>query len=130
MPSKKDRRAYYKAYREERKKHSQRVVVRLTPEEYEFFEQKAKQRNISVKALMEESTRESLSTPPVDYPSLIDDIRELKGFVKPIADTINRIAHETNKNHFLKDENELLLEIQKLEGTVKGFIQYKMNDQR
>lgn len=106
------------------------MSVRFTPEEYELFEQEAKKRNISVKTLIEENIRESLAIPPVDHSPLMNDLLELKGFVKPIADTINRIAHETNKNHFLKDENELLLEIQKLEGTVKGFIQYKMNDQR
>lgn len=130
MPSKKDRRAYYKAYREERKKHFQRVSIRFSSEEYEGLEQEAKQRSISVKTLIEENIRKNLAIPPVDYSPLMDDLLELNGFIKPIADTINRIAYETNKNHSLKDENELLLEIQKLEGTVKGFIQYKTNDQR
>ena len=129
MPSKKDRRAYYKAYREDQKKHSHRVSVRFTPEEYKHFEQEAKARNISIKTLTQEYVLTSLSMPPLDPTPLKNDLQDLTRLIKPLADNINRMARETNMNRQLKDENELLLEIKSLDDTVRGFIQQKTDHQ-
>jgi hypothetical protein len=118
MPISEKRKTYNREYAER----THRVAVTLTPEEYRRLEKRAEALGIRPTTLAKELIL-SKSGKPETHPEIIrDELQQIKFLLRNVANNINQIAHYSNRIKHMVNENDLLLELQKMEKAVYKWI--------
>lgn len=107
-----------KTYNREYAKRTHRVSVTLDPDEYRALERRAKALGVRPTTLAKELILSQDGHPSTQPEIIRDELQELRFLLRNIANNINQIAHHSNTIRHMVEENDLLLELQKMEKTI------------
>lgn len=121
---------YMKDYRQRYKDKMKRVSTTLSHEEYARLMQLSKKNNIKPTAFLKQLFLCYANDTPLLDEEVSSALRDLNRYLSTIANNINQIAHHSNIVKQVVDENELFVEIKKMQEGVKSFINqaYKSRD--
>lgn len=118
-----DRREYLKEYRKEYKGRTKRVSLTFTNSEYLAFEKAASNAGEKpapfIKTLAMQSLHKSVKLPA----HIEDDLATISRLVRSVANNMNQIAHHSNRVREVLDETQPLLELQKLDKSLRAEIE-------
>lgn len=118
-----DRSEYLKQYRKENKGRTKRVSLTFSNSEYSAFEKAAQTSGEKpapfIKAMAEQSLHKTIKLPD----TIDDDLAAISKLVRSVANNMNQIAHHSNRVREVLDENEPLLELQKLDRGLRAAIE-------
>lgn len=114
---------YHKKYREEYKETAKYVTVSIPIAEYKKFEKIAKSEGVKVSTVIKNMLVKHINKEVFVPKEILDQLREFTFLVRSIANNVNQIAYHSNmiKNLTEREELNLLMELKKLEDTVKRF---------
>lgn len=118
-----DRREYLKEYRKEYKDRTKRVSLTFSNGEYSAFEKAAKASGMKpasfIKSMADQSLHNQIKLPD-DIEERLDAISRL---ARSVANNMNQIARHSNRVRKVLDENEPLIELQKLDQSLRAEIE-------
>lgn len=118
MPISEKRKTYNREYAER----THRVAVTLTPEEYHRLEKRAGVLGIRPTTLAKELIVSQNGKPETQPEMIRDELQEIRFLLRNVANNINQIAHYSNRIKMMVNENDLLLELQKMEKAVFSWV--------
>lgn len=118
MPISDKRKTYNREYAER----THRVAVTLTPDEYRRLEKRAGVLGIRPTTLAKELIVSQNGKPETQPEMIRDELQEIRFLLRNVANNINQIAHYSNRIKMMVNENDLLLELQKMEKAVFSWV--------
>lgn len=113
-----NRREYFKNYKEQRK----RINISLCLSDYQKVEFLAEKMKLKPTSFVSSIVQEKLEKSPHLSPEIQKELTDVKYLIRNIANNINQIVHRTNTLKVMVEENALLMELKKLEDTVKAYV--------
>ncbi|MEZ5536401.1 MAG: plasmid mobilization relaxosome protein MobC [Thiolinea sp.] len=112
------RKAYEKAYKAKYSQTHRKITVTVTNTEYRDFAKQAKAENTKVSTLVRNMALAYLHNEVLLPVAVEKELAELKFLIRNIANNVNQMAHYSNTLHRMVEEQDLLIELKKLEGTI------------
>jgi len=112
------RREYLDNYQEQRK----RINLSLCLADYKKVEYLAQQMSLKPTSFVYEVVQEKLGHNPHLSPNIQKELSEVKYLIRNIANNINQVAHHSNRLKIMVYENDLLMELKKLEETIVTYV--------
>lgn len=109
-------------YNQEYAQRTHRVSVTLSPDEYHALVQQAHARGVAPTTLAKELILSGNGTPSTPPEIVRDELQALRFLLRNIANNINQIAHHSNTVRHMVNENDLLLELRKMEDTITAWV--------
>ncbi len=117
-----ERKIYQKIYQKNYNKTKKRIIIRLVPEEYNYFKKIADQENIKITKLIKVMALAQIGKTFYQPKEIQKKLNEFIFLVRNIANNINQIARHSNRVKKVFHENKILSYIKELENEVKQFI--------
>lgn len=119
---------YMKRYKEAYKQKAKSVTVILPLPMYEELEQLAMLEKTKVSTLLRTMAFAYIHQKTVIPKGIENALREHTLLVRSIANNINQMAHHSNTVKYMtdRDEHNLLMELKRLEDTIKNFTQQQI----
>ena len=108
---------YQKEYSEKHK----RVSLSISMNEYKKLETLAKKEKTKPTSFATALLLSYINNEPLIPHKLEQDLQALSKYIRNIANNVNEMAHYSHQLREMRDEQNLLLELQKLEQSVKQF---------
>lgn len=113
--------AYQKDYQAQYRQSHKRVYITLTQAEYAALARKAEQEQTKVATLTKNMALAYWQTERLVPESVEAELKELKFLIRNIANNVNQVAHYSHTMNALVNEQDLLLQLQRLETVVKDY---------
>lgn len=117
------RREYFKNYVEQRK----RISISLSLADYQKIEYLAEKMQMKPTSFVGHVVQQKLGKNPHLSPEIQQELTEVTYLIRNIANNVNQIAHRSNTLKVMVDENALLMELKRLEDTVKNYVSQKVD---
>lgn len=117
---------YFKNYREEYKKKVKYVNVAVPISMYEELEKLSEIEHEKVSVLLRNMALAYMQQKTFVPKKIESELKEFTFLMRTVANNINQIAHHSNIVKHMVDENGLLMEIKRLEDTVKEYIMHQL----
>jgi hypothetical protein len=112
---------YQRQYRAKHKKLRKEVSVSLPVSLHHEFSEFAKKQNMSLAALMRESTDVQIRGNALKSRAVEAELKELRFLISNIANNVNQMARHSNTVKKVTDENEVFRTLHELEQLVTNF---------
>lgn len=113
-----ERKIYEKAYKKAYAKSHRQITITVDNQQYSEFAQKAKSENTKVSTLVKNMAI-AYSQKEIFLPSAVEkELSELKYLIRNVANNVNQMAHHSNMLNTMVEEQDLLLELKRLEDLV------------
>lgn len=97
----------------------QRISLSLTQEECKIIEKLSKKHNTKPTSFVKSILLAYINHQPLVPNNIENELKELSFLIRNIANNINQMAHHSHTLKHIKDEQGLLLQLQKLEDTIR-----------
>ncbi|MBR8842401.1 hypothetical protein CWB96_03840 [Pseudoalteromonas citrea] len=121
MDSPEHKKDYQKQYMAEFRKHHKRVELNFTLAEYRDFKKAAQQEKLTVSQTVKNMAMAYQQQHYFIPAELKEKLDTLHFLIRNVANNINQIAHRSNTLQVMVHENELLMELKKLEDLVTEY---------
>jgi hypothetical protein len=124
-----NKKIYQKEYQKNYTKTNKRVSLVFNEKEYKKLLKLSEKYKTKPATFLKKTFTSFVKKEPILPPKLEKDIKGLTFLVSNIANNVNQMAFYSHTLRMMRDEQGLLLELQKLEKSVKEFIlkNYKSN---
>lgn len=117
---------YFKNYREEYKKKVKYVNVAVPVSMYSELEKLSELEQVKPSVLLRNMALAYMQQKTFVPKKIESELKEFTFLMRTVANNINQIAHHSNIVKHMVDENGLLMEIKRLEDTVKEYTLHQL----
>jgi hypothetical protein len=112
---------YHQNYRKEYAKKMKYLNLAIPLTTYQEFEALAKKENTKVSPLIRKMALAYLQQHTFVPQDIVEELRAVKLLIRNVANNVNQVAHHSNTIKGLVNDNDLLLELQRLENMVADY---------
>jgi len=121
MDNNDNKKKYQKQYMAEFRQQHKRVELNFTIKEYRLFEKAAKSEDLAVSQVIKNMATAYHQQNYFVPNELKEKLDTLHFLIRNVANNVNQIAHRSNTLKVMIEENELLMELKKLEDMVTDY---------
>lgn len=105
-----------------------RLWLRMSDSEIKKLGESSKKEGVRKTTLAKDIILKTLNSNLFVTNDIVMELKQLTYLLSNMANNINQMAHYSNTIKRVVDDNQVLMAFLRIEETVKGFIEYKMNE--